>query len=457
MKSGAGNGFLLMLVGVLAISFVLAAAIAPTDLIFGENDTALYDKGGFSLNWTSGGGDAETNYTIFIYVGGTVFNSSINDSETGYYFSNTTEANYTFIVQAGNLTGDLVNSTNASLYVDTTAPVVTLPVYTNVTIKNNTEMLTLNISVADALSGQTGSECLIDVNGTNQSIAVSGGWCNSSSINLTGLADGNQTISVWANDTVNNIALNNSFVVFIDTTAPTATAACTPNSVVTTNAVSCSCVGGDSGSGVNSALTTATSTPTTYITGSFSYTCSVTDNAGNGASSSATYIVGASGSSNPSGSSSPTYNPTSSKLDSGYTVLLAEGYKISFEVQGESHLLKVNNISSSSAKITVSSDPITFELSVGSTKKVDLNNDLSYDISVFLKEIVSNKANIVLTSINESVPLSEVPSDILEDDSTTEDPIDEPDSSNNIASWVVGIVFLLFVLALVLKKFIRKS
>jgi hypothetical protein len=457
MKRMIDNGFVLfgVFICVFALSFVIATAVvAPTDLIFEGNTTAFYDEGEFSLNWTSGAGEVEENYTVFIYVDGTVFNSSLNDSETGYHFSNATEANYTFIVQAGNVTGeDIVNSTNISMYVDATAPVVTLPVYTNATIKNNTEMLTLNISVADALSGQNGSECLIDVNGTNQSISVSGGWCNSSSINLTGIADGNQTISVWANDTVNNLAVNNSFVVFIDTTVPTATAACTPTSVVTGNAVSCSCVGADTGSGVNATLTTAVSTPTTYLPGSFTYTCSVTDNAGNGASSTATYIVSASGSSNPSG---PTYKPTSNKLNAGYTVLLAKGSSVNFDVAAASHSLKVEGVFGGSANITVSSDPVNFELNVGDTKKLDLNDDATYDISVLLKEIVGAKANVVLTSIDEAVPADASPVVASVDEEPTID--DDSDEGNGQIPWIiVGIIILVVVVALILKKFIRKG
>jgi len=215
--------FVGLLLSIICIYLILAAPNAPTNLVFNNNATPNYDEGVFTLNWTSGAGDAESNYSIYVFSNSSIYLVASNNSVTGYSFSNTTEANYTFIVEAINETGFGTNSSNISIYVDTTAPVITLPEYVNGTKKKNTESLILNISVTDATSGLTNGVCLIDVNGTNQSVSISDGWCNSSSIALTGLSDGNQTINVWVNDSTNNIGLNNSYVVEIDTTAPVIT------------------------------------------------------------------------------------------------------------------------------------------------------------------------------------------------------------------------------------------
>ena len=215
--------FIGILFSIICIYLILAAPNAPTNLVFNNNATPNYDEGTFTLNWTSGAGDAESNYSIYVFSNGSNYLIASNNSVTGYSFSNTTEANYTFIVQAVNETGFGANSSNISIYVDTTAPVITLPFYTNGTKKKNTESLILNISVTDATSGLTNGVCLIDANGINQSVSISSGWCNASNIALTGLADGNQTIRVWVNDSTNNIGLNNSYVVQIDGTAPVIT------------------------------------------------------------------------------------------------------------------------------------------------------------------------------------------------------------------------------------------
>jgi len=187
---------------------------------------------------------------------------------------------------------------NKSYYVgiDTTAPVITLPVYTNATFKKNTSALTLNISVIDASSGETNSACIFDINGTNQTVAVSNEWCNITVGNLTGLADGNQTISVYVNDTMNNLGLNNSFVVFTDTTDPLPTADCTPtNPTDNGEIVTCSCSGTDATAGINSSLTTAGTSTVTSTAGTTSYICSLTDYAGNTATSITTYTVSGGG------------------------------------------------------------------------------------------------------------------------------------------------------------------
>ncbi|MCR4323997.1 MAG: hypothetical protein NUV37_03475, partial [Nanoarchaeota archaeon] len=235
----------------LVIVFVIAAPTSiPSSLIFRLNTTTLYDEGNFSFNWS--GGDL-TNFSVNIFADGLLYKHDWNDSATGYTFNNWTEANYTFIVSEVYIANasEGTNSSNLSIYVDRTAPVISLPEYTNGTAKKNTATLTLNVSVIDALSGETGSVCIFDINGTNQSIAVDTNWCNMTVGNLTGLADGNQTIKVYVNDTVNILGLNNSFVVQVDTTGPLVTHACTPEPVVQGSTLTCTCSVSDATSGIN--------------------------------------------------------------------------------------------------------------------------------------------------------------------------------------------------------------
>ena len=288
------NIFFFAIFFLFGISFVLAAPSAPTSLVFNNNATPSYDEGNFFFNWSSVGGDAVANYTVYLYSNNTFYATAQNTSATGYSFSNATEANYTFIVEAWNATGVTANSSNnVSLYVDSSSPDISIIDFTNATAKQNSSTLTLNISVTDGLSGLIGSVCLIDVNGTNQSISISSGWCNATNINLSGLSDGNRTIRVYVNDTVNNLGEDNSYVVQMDTTDPVPSASCTPSTVNIGNTVTCSCSGTDATSGI--ASQTASSNPSTSNTGTFSYSCNVTDNAGNFAEISASYTVQRSG------------------------------------------------------------------------------------------------------------------------------------------------------------------
>jgi hypothetical protein len=134
-----------------------------------------------------------------------------------YSLAGATDGNKTIYIYANDTLGNTAMNDSFAVWIDTTTPVVTLPVYTNRTHRLNTQTITLNVSVIDA--GVGASYCRINANGTNQTTAVSSGWCNGTYW-LTNLADGNNTINVYANDSLGNTALNNSFAVSIDTTAP---------------------------------------------------------------------------------------------------------------------------------------------------------------------------------------------------------------------------------------------
>lgn len=156
--------------------------------------------------------------------GGTI-NSSPNSLCTNFTGLSSSEGSNTWTVWANDSSNNKNHSTVIFIH-DTTAPTITLPVYANLTGGQNTSTLTLSVSVLDSASGLAGSACLINANGTNITVEVSNGWCNSTSIPLQELAIGNYTINIYANDTVNNLGLNNSYYVQIvstDVTPPTMT------------------------------------------------------------------------------------------------------------------------------------------------------------------------------------------------------------------------------------------
>ena len=125
---------------------------------------------------------------------------------------------------------------------------------------------------------------------------VSGNYWNGT-INTAQFPDGVYNISVWVNDTSNN--LNNSassFNVTFDQTNPTASVVCSPATLKTGDVVTCTCSPSDPTSGINSSATSITANPSTSNTGTFSESCSFADMAGNTGSTSTTYIVEQSGS-----------------------------------------------------------------------------------------------------------------------------------------------------------------
>jgi PGF-pre-PGF domain-containing protein len=175
-------------------------------------DLRGYDNVGLSYlqlygNWT---GSWIANQTNITPANETYWNVTVDAIPNGKYvwavWTNDTLNNQAF------------STTNRTFTIDTVAPVISLPSYANGTIKANTDTLILNVSVTDATTNSVA--CKIDINGTNQTSAVSSGWCNITNGFLTNLADGNKTINVYVNDSAGNWGLNNSFVVKIDANSP---------------------------------------------------------------------------------------------------------------------------------------------------------------------------------------------------------------------------------------------
>lgn len=177
-----------------------------------------------------------------------------NSTSWSYTFSS--DDTYSWNAETCDQVGNCAfNSTNRTITIDTTEPIITLPVYTNATHHRNDQNLIFNISVSDVHA----SYCSINVaDEANQTLAVSSGWCNGTYV-LTGIADGNKTINAYANDTVGNIGLNDSYVVWLDSTPPisTPTAKSPPSGASytfdtwTNTSVEVTIIGSDTGVGVD--------------------------------------------------------------------------------------------------------------------------------------------------------------------------------------------------------------
>lgn len=190
---------------------------SPTLSILYPTNTS-YSTAQTSLNYSAS--DTNLDNCWYSTDGGST-NTSINDCSSNFTGLIAIEGQNNWTAYANDTTNN-VNSSTVRFTQDTVAPAITLPFYANGTLKVNTDTLTLNISVTDATTDE--SACKVNINGTNQTYAVSSGWCNITDGFLTGLSDGNATIKVYANDTSNNWGENKSYVVKIDTTAPYFTA-----------------------------------------------------------------------------------------------------------------------------------------------------------------------------------------------------------------------------------------
>ncbi|MCK4552995.1 hypothetical protein KAT80_02225 [Candidatus Pacearchaeota archaeon] len=460
---------------VLCLYFVIA--MHATDIIFESNSSAYADSDGhFTINWSNDTTSISPicNWTVALWMNDNIAlvtdnaNTSVygeqDNSSWGYTWTNTTEANYTFSFSAflaNGTRGD--NSTNVSMYVDLTAPLVnwTGSGYTNLTYKQNTTLLTLNISVGDAHSGVGSgiSYCVFDINGTNETVAVSGGWCNTTQLNLTGLADGNHTIDIWANDSANNVGVNlSTYIVWIDNTAPVATFTCSPSSVNSGGTVTCTCTGTDSGSGVNTSLTTSAATITTNSTlGTFTTTdnCTITDYAGNIHNATTTYTVTSDAATDSTSSTTTalkwtkSYSISDNQFTNGYTQQLATKGRIKFKVGGTTHQAGVLELTETTVKIEVSSTPQEATLAIGDVRKFDVDEDEYYDVVVTLNSILDGKANITVKSINELITVETEAEEQEKEESAGDVTEDEEEDSSLFKKWWFWMVAVLVVAGII--------
>jgi len=178
----------------------------------------------FSVNVTNDGENLIENVSINIFNSTDVSYTQTNASGIKgiYNFSVSTlpDGSYSWNVTAIDNESEQFKSETRTFTLDSTPPEISLPNYQNETPIGSDQNLTLEILVTDNLSGP--DSCFVDVNGTNQSIAFSDGWCNGT-ISLSNTPEGQRTLNVYANDSFGNWGLNNSYTVVIDDSPPNIT------------------------------------------------------------------------------------------------------------------------------------------------------------------------------------------------------------------------------------------
>jgi hypothetical protein len=314
---------------------------------------------------------------------------------------------------------------------DTTVPLVQDANITNpVQGANLTGTVTLNVSVSDNGVLQTVFFNLTNTTGSwndtrsasNPSAALWNGTLNTSLF-----PDGTYNLTVFANDTGGNLnATARILVVRFDNTVPTATASCSPTTVNTGDAFPCSCSGSDATSGINTTTSSSNAPEGKGIpqsTGTYTYTCSVTDHVNLGGSSTATYTVNLASTGSPGGSSSSGGSSTTTPkvtevewvttIEEAETELSARGsvsaslggsQRVSVLVSGGIHTVGVVSLTSTSATVQVASSPREVTLNIGDSEKFELDDDDFYDVLVTLNSITNNKADLSIDYIHEEVP-----------------------------------------------------
>ncbi|MEK6912368.1 MAG: PGF-pre-PGF domain-containing protein [Nanoarchaeota archaeon] len=225
-----------------------------------------------------------------------------------------------------------LNSTNATgIVIDNTAPTIISVGYVNGTLKLPNTNLTINISVAD-INITRGTVCMVNVNGTNQTLSVTPnadntvGTCNTTTLSLKGIAEANQTINIYAgrNTTywnANLIGVNATQAVFIDGTGPQVelSLASSDKSSLTLNigltdtyTATSSCTVDRSGATVSG--TTSLTESGLSCANAYTYVVTCTDVAGNTGSATKTFSTNACGGGAGGGGASTTPKPVTNTV-----------------------------------------------------------------------------------------------------------------------------------------------
>jgi len=148
-----------------------------------------------------------------------------------------------------------------------------------------------------------------------------------------------------------------------------------------------------------------------------------------------------------------TYEPTQEQLEQGYEKTLRKNYKIKFDFNNQTHLIKMNKIiDNETIELVISSEPIIFNLSLGEIKKVNLDNDSYYDLKFYLEKLTAYSADVIIKLISEEIPEEASEEEKIVKGVPTKD--GGKDIFLIIFYFLIGLTILglIFVLYLIIKK-----
>tara|TARA_Y100000310_G_scaffold9719_2_gene10433 strand:+ start:76 stop:2457 length:2382 start_codon:yes stop_codon:yes gene_type:complete len=204
--------------------------------------------------------------------------------------------------------------------------------------------------------------------------------------------------------------------------------------------------------------------------GTYSVDCTLTDGVGNQntVSSSFTALFTTGSSSSGGGSGGGSTATVSFDVDfseaatTEATMQVAEGSTRTFSFDGATtHTLKVDSVSSTSATITISSDPQTFEMNVGETRGVDINDDGLDDLEVTLNSVDNGVVDLSIVKVEEGAAIVAEEEIAAAAEETTTGTVDEvaptPTEAKGYGTTITIIVILVIVVLLVVYYFMQKK
>lgn len=430
--------------------------------------------------------------TVLTWVNTTYALINGSEADRYFWFNATPSIAGWFNISVAVTNGSLTNYSNLSILVnDTSVPEVQAANFTTSvrTGGNYSGTIVLNATIWDSgtldvvlfnITNSSGAGANYVYNATRAGTAASGTsnyWANIS-VPTSSFSDGLYNISIIANDSFNHI--NNSALLYkvrFDNTNPV-----TPvieSSSATITSLTLTITVSDASSGIGSSCTVDRDDATVTGTGgtqtitesglscgsTYTYTATCIDRAGNSINSAATSFTTTSCGSPVSGGGSggstwtgTTYVVTDEQFAEGYTKQVAASSRMKVKVGNSYHHVGVKELTSTSATIEISSDPVDVKLDVGEDAKVDVDSDGFYDIYVILNSISNNKADITVQSIYEAVPegegaVSTTGEEVTGGDTTTGTEQGTQQETNLVWLWIIiGVLVLAAIVGIVAAK-----
>lgn len=228
-----------------------------------------------------------------------------------------------------------------------------------------------------------------DFNLSNGSVLVKVGnaFFANVSYNLSALQEGNNSITIFVNDTLGNVNTTEKIYFFVDKTAPSVTVSCTPSAATVGNTVTCSCSAAEAdgnSSGIKtsarfSGSSSSTESTTAAGTSGTSQTCYAEDFAGNTGTGTGSWTVTAASSGGSGGGGS------GGGTSSGVTGTFAKEVWTSINA-GETAKVEVTNGAIGVTEVSFSVADTTY----GAWLKVEKKDSLPSEVQSFSGKVYKN-------------------------------------------------------------------
>ena len=389
------------------------------------------------------------------------------------------------------ITSSRLSSTyNLSVYVnDTSYPTGIVPISAidSIISKGNYSGTKIfNITIIEDLPSlvllNITNSTVVQVAGLNASRQGTSYYFNGTLV-TTGFTDGVYQVRVQINDTkmaASDVSLSNDSYAFnftIDNTKPVITlskTSSTASQIVVGIAITDATAGiGNTCTSLDGNSATITGTGTSQVLtrsdfacgGTYTFTVTCSDSAGNSKTAIASYSTDDCGAGAPTSTGGPTavtwtntIVPTTEQLTAGVENTIAAKERVKVTVGNIAHYVGVTSLTATQATIQISSNPVNVNLAIGQDAKVDVNDDGTYDVYVKLNSIASNKANVLIQKISETIPTGAgAVSTTGEQITTGGTPTPPPAKTPTNLTWVWVVIAIIIVVAIIAGISIKKK